>query len=133
MAAPHPNLPAAFVELLLQRPDLLLDHAIAYSRLAKSEFELKRKLWMRQIVAALLAFVAMVLSVAFSGVALMFEMTMPLQAPWFIWLIPLSMLLFAALALRSARSQTTRQESASLAAQFSLDAKALRSFAGRPT
>lgn len=89
--------PTLLPKLLTERPDLLVDHALAYAALATTEIELAKRRWIRRIVAAAIALASVLSFIVLTGVALMlFASTQPQQGtPWMLWLVPGVMLLVA--------------------------------------
>lgn len=124
-------LPSLLPKLVTERPDLLVDHALAYAALAKSEIESVKRQLVRRVVAGAVALAATLAFVILAGVALMLSVTTAAQTQnqvdltWVLLAVPGVMLVFAvAAALVALAKGKPRTES--LTAQLQLDVQAFR-------
>jgi uncharacterized membrane protein len=130
-------LPGHLPRLAIERPDLLVDHGIAYVALAKQQLEsIKRQLF-RRVLAGTVAGIATLAFLVLAGVALMLHATtsalaLPLPLPsanatWVLLVVPCAMLVVALIATTIALTKTSERAGAqSLSAQWALDIQALR-------
>lgn len=126
--------PTLLPKLITERPDLLVDHALAYAALAKSEIELAKRRWIRRIVASAIALTSWLSFLLLSGVALMLYATTQQQAAtaWMLWAVPGVMLLVALVATFVALSSggngvgSHASLSEQVREQFRLDMQAFR-------
>jgi len=116
-------------KLLTQRPDLLVDHALAYAALAKDELEAVKRQIIKRAVAGAVALAAGLAFVILSGVALMLWAVSPVLANpvWVLLAVPGVMLLLTVVATLLALSKGAPAHASSLAMQLRLDAQAFRS------
>jgi uncharacterized membrane protein len=130
-------LPGHLPRLAIERPDLLVDHGIAYVALAKQQLEsIKRQLF-RRVLAGTVASIATLAFLVLAGVALMLHaitsaLALPLPLPlanatWTLLAVPGAMLVVALIATTIALTKTSERAGAqSLSAQWALDIQALR-------
>lgn len=90
----HPAFP--LLRLALEQPNLLVEHAAAYSALLASEGADAFALFERRLLLRILACVALAVALVLAGVALMLTLTLP-ATPGGVWLpwVPLPALLMA--------------------------------------
>ncbi len=84
--------------LVATQPQLLVDHAEAYSELASAELALASAGWKQQALWSAGSVACMVIAVALAGVALMLWAVSPesnIRAPWALVVAPLLPLLLA--------------------------------------
>ncbi len=120
-------LPPRLPKLLTERPDLLMQHALAYVALAKSEVESAKREWIRRIVAGAIALASALAFIVLAGVALMLDVTAQPHADvaWVLFAVPGSMLAIALVSLMVALSKSAPPPE-SLSAQLQLDVQAFR-------
>ena len=121
-------IPGLLPRLLIERPDLLIDHALAYAALAQREVESVKQHWLRRIVAGAVALASALSFVILSGVAMMMCAVeqFRVDATWVLIAVPGAMLVIAVVAAMVALSKgSPRTES--LADQVRIDLKAIRS------
>ena len=120
-------LPPRLPKLLTERPDLLMDHVLAYAALAKTEIELAKQEWIRRIVAGAIALAASLAFIVLAGVALMLNATAQPHAGmgWVLLAVPGSMLAIALVSLVVALSKG-QPKPLSLSDQLKLDMQAFR-------
>jgi hypothetical protein len=116
-------------KLLTQRPDLLVDHALAYAALAKGELEAVKRQLVKRAVAGAVALASGLAFVILSGVAAMLCAVMPgaSNASWVLLVVPGAMLLVTLVATVVALKKGAPPTTGLLAAQMRLDAQAFRS------
>ena len=116
-------------KLLTQRPDLLVDHALAYAALAKAELEAVKRQMVKRAVAGAVALASGLAFVILSGVALMLCAVTPIAANpgWVLLAVPGVMLVLTVVATIVALAKGESVSSGSLAAQLRMDAQAFRS------
>lgn len=125
--------PPLLPRLITERPDLLVDHALAYAALAQREIEVAKRRWIRRIVASAIALASWLSFLMLSGVALMlYATTQQTGTAWVLWLVPGVMLLLAVIstfvALSSGSNGTAGDASlgTQVRDQFRLDMQAFR-------
>ena len=92
--------------LLATQPQLLVEHALAYSALINQEMAQAYADWRRQTVLRAIALSCVGISWVLSGVALMLWVVTPseeVNTPWVLWLIALFPLAVAAICVVQAR------------------------------
>ncbi len=116
-------------KLLTQRPDLLVDHALAYAALARGELEAVKRQLVKRAVAGAVALASGLAFVILSGVALMLWAVSPVPANpiWVLLAVPGVMLVLTVVATLLALSKGAPRRASSLATQLRLDAQAFRS------
>ena len=114
--------------ILLQRPDLVLDHVSAYAALVNQETRVASGQFVRRVVAWALAGVCGCVFVMFTGIALMLGF-LNNQFHWILLLVPGVALLVTAVALAKARQALPAAHFPELKAQIDSDARALRTAA----
>jgi hypothetical protein len=116
-------------KLLTERPDLLVDHALAYAALAKGELETVKRQMFKRAVAGAVALASGLAFVMLSGVAVMLCAVLPgaANASWVLLAVPGLMLLVTLVATVVALTKGTPAATGLLAAQMRLDAQAFRS------
>lgn len=115
--------------LLATRPQLLVDHAQAYSALFNEEFDQACASWHRRAVLQALALCCVGVAVVLAGVALMLWAINPLpdtNAPWVLLSTPLLPLFVAAACLVFASKSHSAPAFANLSRQISADIAMLR-------
>lgn len=114
--------------LLTQRPDLLVDHVLAYADLAKTEIDALKQRLLRQIIAGAIALAMSLAFVVVSGVALMLHAvgSANSDSSWVLLAVPGFMLALAMLAALLALSKGGARTTSSLSAQLKQDARAFR-------
>lgn len=116
--------------LLATRPQLLLDHAQAYTTLACEEFGLARAAWRQQVLLQAVGLLGLSSAVVLAGVALMLWAVTPtaqIHALWVLWITPLIPLAGAIACLGLARKQSKVADFTNLRDQFNADMALLRS------
>lgn len=116
-------------KLLTERPDLLVDHALAYAALARGELEAVKRQMVKRAVAGAVALASGLAFVMLSGVAVMLCAVMPgaANASWVLLAVPGLMLLVTLAATVVAMANSAPPTTGLLAAQMRLDAQAFRS------
>ena len=119
--------PSLLPTLLTERPDLIVDHALAYVALAKRELELAKQYWLRRAVAGAVALACALSFVMLSGIALMLYATAQPREnmAWLLLAVPGAMLGLTLLATVVALSKGT-PPTESLSAQLRIDVQAFR-------
>lgn len=82
----------ALLNLVVNRPQLLTEHAEAYAALVASEFDRWSALWQRRALLRVLAACNILVAVVLAGVALMLWSTLSglgAQAAWVLIVVPL--------------------------------------------
>ena len=120
-------LPALLPKLITDRPDLLLDHALAYAALAKSEIESAKRQWIRRAVAGAVALASALAFLVLAGVAAMLCVIAQPYANfiWVLYVVPGSMLVLALIATMIALSKG-EPSTTSVTQQIKLDVDAFR-------
>ena len=115
--------------LLATQPQLLLEHALAYSALIHQELGAGYAAWRRQTVLRATALCCAAVAWVLGGVALMLWAVTPValvHAPWALWAMPLSPLALAVVCLWLARGSDTGNALARLTRQIEDDLAMLR-------
>ncbi|MFZ4622809.1 MAG: hypothetical protein ACOYNF_01100 [Rhodoferax sp.] len=115
--------------LLATRPQLLVEHTLAYSALINQEFGVAYAAWRRQTVLRAVALCCAGVAWVLGGVALMLWAVTPaalVHAPWALWAMPLLPLAVAALCAWQARGPSTGNMFARLTRQIEDDMTMLR-------
>ena len=120
-------IPSLLPKLVTERPDLIVDHALAYAALAKREIEAVKQQWVRRVVAGAVALASALSFVVLSGVALMLCATTQSRADliWVLFAVPGCMLVLTLIASAVAMSKGT-PPTESLGAQVRIDLQAFR-------
>ena len=120
-------LPTLLPRLITERPDLLIDHALAYAALAKSEIEAAKREWIKRVVAGAVALASALAFIVLAGVALMLGVTSQPHADmnWVFFAVPGVMLVVTVIATVVALTKG-EPRTASLGAQLQLDVQAFR-------
>ena len=120
-------LPTLLPKLLTERPDLLVDHALAYASLAKSEIESAKRDWIRRVVAGAVALASTLATIVLAGVALMLSVSSQIHADnlWVLYAVPGAMIVVTLIAVAVALSKGAPR-TATLGAQLQLDVQAFR-------
>lgn len=120
-------LPTLLPKLLIERPDLLVDHLLAYASLAKSEIESVKREWIRRVVAGAVALASALAFVVLLGVAAMLGVSSPIHTDkqWVLYAVPGAMLVVTLISVVVLLSKG-RPRTATLGAQLQLDAQAFR-------
>jgi type IV secretory pathway VirB2 component (pilin) len=111
---------------LIQRPDLLVAHISAYSALFQHEASQAGVVVLKRYLAWTVAGICAVVSVLFSGIALMLGM-LNSQFHWVLLAVPGCALLLMLLAIAIAKAPLTEARFTELKAQIDSDIQALRS------
>ncbi len=122
-------IPGLLPKLVTERPDLLIDHALAYAELAKSELESVKRQAVRRVVAGALAFAAALSFLVLAGVALMLCASTQLRADlsWLLLAVPGVMLALTVIATLVATAKgSAAKPGQSLTHQVRLDVQAFR-------
>jgi hypothetical protein len=122
-------IPGLLPKLVTERPDLLIDHALAYAELAKSELEAVKRQVLRRAVAGAIAFAAGLSFFVLAGVALMLCATTQVRADlsWLLLAVPGVMLALTAIASMVALSKGRDADPGhSLTDQVRLDVQVFR-------
>jgi len=110
--------------LLVMRPQLLLDHALAYAALFNEELAQAYASWQRKILLQLAALCCLSVAWVLGGVALMLWAVMPappVHTSWVLWVMPLTPLGVAFGCWWRARQLTADEAFVKLAKQISAD------------
>ncbi len=120
-------LPTLLPKLITDRPDLLLDHALAYAALAKNEIECAKRQWIRRAVAGAVALASALAFVVLAGVAVMLcAIAQPYaEMIWVLYVVPGSMLVLALIATMVAMSKG-EASTTSISQQIKLDVETFR-------
>ena len=120
-------LPTLLPRLITERPDLLLDHALAYAALAKSELDYAKAQWIRRVVASAVALASALAFIVLAGVAVMLCVIAQPYAnmTWVLYAVPGSMLAVTLIAMMIALS-TGQRSTTSISEQIKLDVEAFR-------
>jgi hypothetical protein len=110
---------------LIQRPDLVMDHASAYAALASQEARAASAQLIGCGVAWVAAGVCACMFVMFAGIALMIGFLQN-QFHWVLVAVPGAALLMTAVAVLKARQAVPAEHFPELKAQLASDARALR-------
>lgn len=121
-------IPGLLPRLVIERPDLLVDHALAYAALAQREIEFVKQQWLRRAVAGAVAFASALSFIVLSGVAMMMCAVAQLRvdATWVLLAVPGAMLVITLIAVMVAMSKG-KPRTESLGDQVRIDVKAIRS------
>ena len=121
-----------FIDLVTQRPDLILDHVLGYVKLVQDEANGARQRFIRRLVAAAVALVFAVVFLVLLGVAFML-MSFASAQPQFqavnvvtLFSVPALVLLATVVAAFIAIKGTSRDPGASLAQYIQRDLQAFR-------
>lgn len=120
-------IPGLLPKLITERPDLLIDHALAYAALARREIESIKRHWVCRVVAGVLAIGFALAFVVLSGVAVMLYVATEIQsdATWVLFAVPGVMLVLTLIATAIALSKG-KPRTESLSAQVRIDLLAFR-------
>ena len=127
-------IPGLLPKVVTERPDLLIDHALAYAALAQREIEAVKQNWVRRVVAGAVALAGALSFIVLSGVAMMMCAATDLRADatWVLLAVPGVMLVITLIAVAIALSKG-KPRTESLGAQVRIDLKAVRAaIAARP-
>lgn len=93
-------IPSLLPKLVTERPDLLIDHALAYAELAKSELQSMKRDAIRRIVAASVALLSGLSFFMLAGMALMLQATREIRIDmaWVLYAVPGFMLVLTIVA-----------------------------------
>ena len=114
------------INLLTKRPDLVLDHLLAYSVLGRAEITRAKNQLVRRAVAGAVAFAFAVALIVHSGVALMLLASGQNYSTWVLLTVPGLMLAVVVVATMIALTRRTADEPESLGVQLQRDLQALR-------
>lgn len=115
--------------LITTQPQLLLDHAEAYSELVAEEIAEASSAWKRRTLFGVLAFLFAALGIIFAGVALLLWATAPLaqiHTPWLLWLVPVTPLVLALVCGLAAKNNGRQGAFTDLRSQLKADMALLR-------
>lgn len=110
--------------LLVTRPQLLLDHTLAYAALFSEESNQAYTRWQRKTLLQLVAVCCLGVGWVLAGVAWMLWALVPtplLQLPWAVWAMPLLPLCLALLCLWGTRGLSTDDIFSRLKQQINAD------------
>lgn len=113
---------------VVHRPDLVVDHLLAYAALLQADASAASSQWMRRALAWVLVAASALLFVVFAGVALMVGVLMA-QFHWVLLAVPGFFLFVTLMAYQRARQALPPSGFADLKAQFDNDVRTLRSVA----
>ncbi|MDD2919495.1 hypothetical protein [Rhodoferax sp.] len=122
------------LELLLARPQLLADHALAYGELFTEELAQARSAWQRWALWRAAALCGLLLATLLAGVALMLWAALPasgMPMPWLLLLTPMLPLAAALSCWGVAQQRGSPQAFALMRGQMNADMAMLR--AARPS
>lgn len=121
-------IPGLLPRIVIERPDLIIDHALAYAALAQREIESVKQHWIRRVVAGAVALASAFSFVVLSGVAMMMcaVAQFRVDATWVLLAVPGAMLAITLVAAMVALSKGT-PPTESLGDQIRIDLKAIRS------
>ena len=114
--------------LLIQRPELALDHVAGYAALVQQEASNAGNLWLRRLLAWALLVVALTVFLVLSGTAAMLGV-MHNQFQWVLVLVPAASLVLALLALGVARQPLPAHAFGEVKAQLDADLRTLKTAA----
>lgn len=117
--------------LLIQRPELALDHAAGYAALVRNEAADASARYLRRLLAWVLAILGLAVFLGLAGVALMLG-ALHNQFQWVLVLVPGAVLLLALTALTAARRPLPGEAFAEVRAQLGADLQALHTVTDRP-
>ena len=126
-------IPGLLPRLVTERPDLLIDHALAYAELAKAELQSVKRDVIRRVVAGGVALVSGLCFLMLAGVALMLYATREVNsdATWILVAVPGVMLVTSVIAAIVASKKGGGSEPVkSLTDQVRLDLQAFRGAMG---
>ena len=115
--------------LLAIKPQLLIDHAQAYTALFSEEFSLARTQWRKAVVLQAVAVSFLAVATVLAGAALMLWAVTPvaqIHTLWLLFVTPLGPLLVAITCQLAAYKQTQGAAFANLSHQMSADMALLR-------
>ena len=115
------------LKLLTRQPELLLNYVFAYSTLARDEIALAKIRLVRRVVAAAIAFAAMLAFLVLAGVALILA-SAPSQpyATWALLSVPGFMLVLCAFSAAIAFAKGASNSRDSLGSQLQRDMQSFR-------
>ncbi|MEQ1595127.1 MAG: hypothetical protein ABL985_08500 [Casimicrobium sp.] len=115
------------LKLLTRQPELLLNYVFAYSTLARDEIALAKIRLVRRVVAAAIAFAAMLAFLVLAGVALIL-VSAPSQpyATWALFSVPGFMLLLCLFSTAIALAKGASASRDSLGSQLQRDMQSFR-------
>jgi protein-S-isoprenylcysteine O-methyltransferase Ste14 len=119
-------------KLATQRPDLLVDHLLAYTVLARREIAFVKRRAVRRILAAAISLAAGFSFVILAGMSLMFSAAGSINTPWMLWAVPGTMLVVSIVAALIAMSDHAPELTDSVGLQIQRDLKLFRDLAGAP-
>jgi uncharacterized membrane protein YqjE len=115
--------------LITTQPQLLLNHAEAYSELVAEEIADVSSAWKRRALFAVLTLLFAALGIIFAGMALLLWATAPLaqiHTPWLLWLVPITPLLLALVCGLAAKNNARQGAFTDLRSQLKADMALLR-------
>lgn len=118
--------------LLATRPQLLLDHAVAYAALFHEELGLARAAWQKQLVWQAMALCSLGVALVLGGVAVLLWAVTPVvgvQTAWVLVAVPLLPLALAAACQRLAHLQNRNDAFGNLIQQINADLALCRAVA----
>ena len=121
-------IPGLLPRIVIERPDLLIDHALAYAALAQREIESVKQHWIRRVVAGAVALASALSFIVLSGVAMMMcaVAQVRVDAIWVLLAVPGAMLVVTLVAAMIALSKGA-PPAESLGDQIRIDLRAIRS------
>ena len=115
--------------LIAIKPQLLMDHALAYAALFSEEFSLARTQWRNAVILQAVAVSFLGAAIVLAGVALMLWAVTPIaqiHTPWLLFMTPLGPLVVAIACQLAARKQSQSAVFSTLRQQMSADMALLR-------
>jgi len=112
------------LSVLVNQPQLLLDHAQAYAVLFQEEFSSSRKAWRQRVMLQAAALCCLAVAAILAGAAVMLWAVTPLTQvhdSWVLWVTPLLPLAIALVCGLSAQSATQGKDFATLWRQVRAD------------
>jgi uncharacterized membrane protein len=115
--------------LITTQPQLLLDHAEAYSELVVEEIADVSSAWKRRALFGAIALLLAMLAVTFAGVSLLLWATAPvaqIHTPWLLWAVPITPLVLAFVCWLVAKNNARQGAFTDLRSQLKADLAMLR-------
>ncbi len=115
--------------LITTQPQLLVDHAEAYSELVVEEIADVSSTYKRIALFSVLALLLATLGATFAGVALLIWAAAPsaqIHAPWLLWIVPITPLVLALVCGLAAKTNSRQGAFTDLRSQLKSDLAMLR-------
>lgn len=116
----------SILKLVTERPDLLADHLLAYSVLAKEQVESTKTRVLKRMVAAAVAIASGICFVILAGVALMLVTSLPDYSLWVLCGVPALMLVVMLASLFVAASDAPLSDKKTVVEQIQDDIREIR-------